>query len=406
MVATPEKFKELILNIKNEEIDAEAIKLLLAEYDEQSGLESVPTRSVSGLLKLIKEKGISFSFDSTLSPAYVLKQWIGSKPAGSNEEADDKAREDSHIEGGDSDNDSETPPSRAKKSKKRKLSRSGKSSKSRSKKARRSSSNSANLLDSLRNAASVESPSDSGSDSEASSFTKEKRKKRKASVPSSSSSSGDDSSSSSKSSSDSDDRIDRTQAALRPVAKAKRQMKLLCDKKESKNLYGGFTARALNITAYVASIKFRSMRNKREAETLGRTIDFIADQYGKKAITQMDACEVLLRRFTAVLHADSSTWEFATNFEECPEGPFVGVKMLSRVKKMAKLAGVRPPAMRFAPSLNESWRPNPEPARPSSDSWRNNSDRRREDRDHQKRPHRRLQGTRVQAPSRPNPDEE
>ena len=60
MVATPEKFKELFSNIKNEEIDVEAIKLLVADFDEQIGLESVPTRSVSGLLKLIKERVFLF----------------------------------------------------------------------------------------------------------------------------------------------------------------------------------------------------------------------------------------------------------------------------------------------------------------------------------------------------------
>ena len=346
--------------------------------------------------------------DSSLAPSYVLKQWCSPPPGGSDEETAGKGSKDVPEDGSESESSRDSTSKRRKKqkSKKWKSKRSpSRSSRSKGKRSKCHGSSSSNILETLRDAAEVNTAADSGSDSDVSSFTKERRKKRRPPHPSSSSSS--DSDSSSRSSSESSDAKEKPQeGTLRAVPKCLRQMKLLCDKKESRNLFGGFIARAMNITAYVATLKFRSMRNKREAETLGRTIDFIVDQYGKRAISRMDACEVLLRRFTAVLHADTSTWEFATNFEECPEGPFVGAKMYSRVKKMAKLAGVRPPAMKMSHPPTDSWRPPQEFTRTNSDSWRSNSDRRRDERDGNKKNNRRLQGTRVSAPSRPTPDEE
>ena len=408
MVATSEKFKELFNNVKKDETDEETSKILVAAYEREEGLESVPTRSLRALIKSLKEKAFSFLDDNTLSPSYVLKKWLEPEQGPSEEDEPDKTPNQAPEKESDHNDSQDSEAHRRKKtSKKRKAKRSPhQSARTKSKKSKRQGSNSSNLLDPLRDAAGVESLSDSGSNSDASSFTKERRKKRRARQASPSSDSDSDSSTSSSSSGSSGGDHDHHQATLRPVPKKNRQMRLLCDKKESKNLYGGFIARAMNITAYVATLKFKSMRNKREAETLGRTIDFIVDQYGKKAIVHMDACEVLLRRFTAVLHADSSTWEFATNFEECPEGPFVGVKMYSRVKKMARLAGVRAPAMKMSQPQSDPWRQPHEFSRNNSEPWRHNQDRRKEERDYNKKSNRRLQGTRVQAPSRPTADEE
>ena len=118
-------------------------------------------------------------------------------------------------------------------------------------------------------------------------------------------------------------------------------------KREAKNLFRGFVARAMNVSAYTATLSFGSIRKRREAQTLARAVDFFVDQFGVKAVGKIDALEVLLRRYTAVLHAETSTWEFATCFEESPEGPFVEAKIFNRVKKMAKLQGVPAQAMRL-----------------------------------------------------------
>ena len=123
-------------------------------------------------------------------------------------------------------------------------------------------------------------------------------------------------------------------------------MRLLCDKREAKNLFRGFVARAMNTSAYTATLSSNLIRNRREAETLARAIDFFVDQFGTDAVGKVDALEVLLRRFTAVLHAETSTWEFATCFEESPEGPLVEAKLFNRVKKMAKLQAIPAQAMR------------------------------------------------------------
>jgi hypothetical protein len=408
MVATPEKFKELCTNAKSDDLDEKATKQLVAAYEEEEGLETVPVRPLKTFLKFLKEKGFSLPDDSSLAPFNVLKQWCLSPTPGSDEESVEKESNDLPIDENGSNSSKDSAARRRRHSKKRKHKRSpSRSARSKAKRSKRHGAGSSNIFESLRDAASGNTSVDSGTDSDLSSFTKERRKKRRP-PPHASSSSSDSGSVSSPSSSDSSGEREKPQEeTLRAIPRRQRQMKLLCDRKESKNLFGGFIARAMNVTAYVATLKFRSMRNKREAETLGRTIDFIVDQYGKKAISHMDACEVLLRRFTAVLHADSSTWEFATNFEECPEGPFVGARMYSRVKKMAKLAGVRPPAMRMTHPPTDSWRPQQDLSRANPEPWRGNFDRRKEERDPNKKPNRRLQGTRVMAaPSRPTPDDE
>ena len=50
-----------------------------------------------------------------------------------------------------------------------------------------------------------------------------------------------------------------------------------------------------------------------------------------EAVGKVDSLEVLVRRYTAVLHAETSTCEFTTCFES-PEGPFVEVKIFNRVE--------------------------------------------------------------------------
>ena len=202
-----------------------------------------------------------------------------------------------------------------------------------------------NVLPSLHAALGKE---DSGSsDSSDSTFTKERKRRNKRPIvlSSDSSSSESESSQSSKSVGSPDP---HARVSLRAVAKRHRAMRLLCEKREAKNLFRGFVARAMNVSAYTATLSFGSIRNRREAETLARTIDFFVDQFGVESIGKVDALEVLLRRYTAVLHAETSTWEFATCFEESPEGPFVEAKIFNRVKKMAKLQGVPAQAMRPA----------------------------------------------------------
>ena len=255
MVATPEKFRDLFASVKSDDLDEQAIKTLVAAYEEDEGLETVPIRPLRNLLKLLKEKGFSFTEDSSLAPSYVLKQWC-TPPLGEAEGGPaEKGPKDVPEEGSGSDSSRDLAEKRRKKqkSKKRKAKRSpSRPSNSKGKRSKRHGSSSSNILESLREAAGNTS-ADSGSDSDLSSFTKERRKKRSPPHPSSSSSS--DSDSSSRSSSESSDAKEKPQeGTLRAVPKRLRQMKLLCDKKESKNLFGGFIARAMNMWPRSSSV--------------------------------------------------------------------------------------------------------------------------------------------------------
>ena len=90
MVATSEKFKELFNNVKKDETDEETSKILVAAYEREEGLESVPTRSLRALIKSLKEKAFSFLDDNTLSPSYVLKKWLEPEQGPSEEDEPDK----------------------------------------------------------------------------------------------------------------------------------------------------------------------------------------------------------------------------------------------------------------------------------------------------------------------------
>ena len=97
-----------------------------------------------------------------------------------------------------------------------------------------------------------------------------------------------------------------------------------------------------------------------------------------------------MRRYTAVLHAETSTWEFATCFEESPEGPFVEAKIFNRVKKMAKLQGIPAQAMR--------------PAGQAQGGKEDHGTKRRVT-GKKTFPNRKMEGSRVTAATRPPKDE-
>ena len=344
MVATPEPFKALAKKIQKKNINEEDAKLLIAEYETEYSLDQVPAKALRGVIRTCRNKGAQLLGDPALEPAFVLKQWMGleidppvDEEGGSEPEPEGDGvseKEPSNEESGDSE-----PEERDPKPKKNPRKRNRKSGRKGSAAGRPA----ANLLSALQDG--LGQGVDSGSASSESTYTRERKKRnRKAILLSSDSSSESDSSLSSLSTAphDLEDRV-----SLKSVARNRRAMRLLCEKRESKNLYRGFVARAMNVSAYTATLTFGSIRNKREAETLARAVDFFVDQFGLAAVGKVDALEVLLRRYTAVLHAETSCWEFATCFEESPEGPFVEAKIFSRVKKMARLQGVPAQAMRL-----------------------------------------------------------
>ena len=388
MVATPEPFKALAKKIQKKKINEEEAKLLIAEYETEYGLDKVPAKALRGVIKTCRNKGAHVLADPALEPSFILKQWMGIEldlPRDEEQESNPKEDEESEVEPSEEESDEPEPKEKEQKSKNNSRKRNRKSGRKGP-----AAGKPANLLSALQDG--LGQGVDSGSASSESTYTRERRKRNKRTIVLSSDSSSESDSSLSSFSTAPLDVADRV--SLKSVAKSRRAMRLLCDKRESKNLYRGFVARAMNVSAYTATLTFGSIRNRREAETLARAVDLFVDQFGSGAVGKVDALEVLLRRYTAVLHAETSCWEFATCFEESPEGPFVEAKIFSRVKKIARLQGVPAQAMRQGVQGQGG----------------------REDQGH--RPHRgkpanrkgfssrRLEGNRVTAPVRPSKDDQ
>ena len=385
MVATPEEFKILAKKLQKKRIDEAAAKEMIGEYEREFGLERVPAKALRGVIKTCKGKGAHFLADPALEPTFVLLQWMG-LPTNSPSQ---KSKSDSESSGEpepkedepETEPDESQKPEKPKRKQKRSKNDEPKAKAPRHKKAK------TNVLPSLHAALGKE---DSGSsDSSDSTFTKERKRRNKRPIvlSSDSSSSESESSQSSKSVGSPDP---HARVSLRAVAKRHRAMRLLCEKREAKNLFRGFVARAMNTSAYTATLTFGSIRNRREAETLARAIDFFVDQFGAEAVGKVDAMEVLLRRYTAVLHAENSTWEFATCFEESPEGPFVEAKIFNRVKKMAKLQGIPVQAMRPAGQAQGGREDGPKRLKATGKK---------------SFPNRKMEGSRVIAANRPPKDE-
>ena len=357
---------------------------LITEYETEFGLDKVPAKALRGIIKTCRGKGAQLLADPALEPSYVLMQWMGLKhdsPSEKSKEDSEKPEESQPEDEGDDESEPNEEEQPKKKKKGVKRSRKAEKPKPRRKKS------SANILPTLQAALTEEDSGTSGSSE--STFTKERRKRnRRAIVLSSDSSRSETESSASSRSRESGSTSARV--SLKAVAKRHRAMRLLCEKREAKNLFRGFVARAMNVSAYTATLSFGSIRNRREAETLARTIDFFVDQFGVESIGKVDALEVLLRRYTAVLHAETSTWEFATCFEESPEGPFVEAKIFNRVKKMAKLQGVPAQAMRPAGQVQGG--------KADEGSKRKTTGKK-------SFPNRRMEGNRVTTATRPPKDE-
>jgi hypothetical protein len=114
---------------------------------------------------------------------------------------------------------------------------------------------------------------------------------------------------------------------------------------------GGYLAQAQNLSAFVATTRFITRRNKREAQVLARAIDFIVDQLGMAAVSKLDAMEILLRRLAAVLYAEKTgDWDTAKWFEEQPDGVVVEQAFFQEARKLARLNTV---ATGFPEARNE-----------------------------------------------------
>ena len=386
MVATPDSFKILAKRLQKKNIDESAAKELIGEYETEFGLDKVPAKALRGIIKTCKGKGAQLLADPALEPYYVIMQWMGLSHNSPSEKSEEESEHSDHQEPKEDESEEAEPEEdqQPEKAKKKSVKRSKKTG-SKSKPPRKRSKG--NVLPPLK--AAVEGYDSGTSGSSQSTFTKERRKRnRRPIVLSSDSSSSEEGSSSSSTSRESE--APPATFSLKSVAKRHRAMRLLCEKREAKNLFRGFVARAMNTSAYTATLSFGSIRNRREAETLARSIDFFVDQFGVEAVGKVDALEVLLRRYTAVLHAETSTWEFATCFEESPEGPFVEAKIFNRVKKMAKLQGVPAQAMRLVGQVQ---------------GGKEDQGQKRKGAGKKTFPNRKMEGSRVTAATRPPKDE-
>jgi hypothetical protein len=122
-----------------------------------------------------------------------------------------------------------------------------------------------------------------------------------------------------------------------------RRLHLQCSERWGSDLLATVLAQAGSATSFIAGLDFRhgSKRNEREALALARMIDLTLDEFENThglMPTNLDFLEVMLRRFFAVVQAetDAGSWELATLIEETPDGVCIPTKFYSRLKKMSK----------------------------------------------------------------------
>jgi hypothetical protein len=141
------------------------------------------------------------------------------------------------------------------------------------------------------------------------------------------------------SSSSKDFSIDPKNVKLQSHA-SRRVLRLHQAEREGMGVYRSILRAAISASAYVRGITWVQTRNKHEAMTLARVVDVYVDMFGAAPLSRDDHMEVLLRRLSAVVHADSvGNWEEATGLEESPEGLMTAhsMRMMRTARKIAKV---------------------------------------------------------------------
>ncbi len=110
--------------------------------------------------------------------------------------------------------------------------------------------------------------------------------------------------------------------------------------REANNMHQSIKAHHRSMQTYVQSTDFLDNRNKKEAQSLARTLDLFLDQYGDKQVAEVDCLETIFRRLEAVIYADwSGDWETASQIEELPERWSAGSHaMIMGARKAARIS--------------------------------------------------------------------
>ena len=98
MVATPESFKILAKKVQRKDVDEASARELIAEYEDDHGLDEVPAKALRGVIKSCKTKGAQLLADPALEPAYVLKQWLGLPSDVPSDRSKEESEESEHVE--------------------------------------------------------------------------------------------------------------------------------------------------------------------------------------------------------------------------------------------------------------------------------------------------------------------
>ena len=104
---------------------------------------------------------------------------------------------------------------------------------------------------------------------------------------------------------------------------------------------GSMLRRALTnyptVSAYVESKVLKQLRNQREAQVLGRSVDCLIDEFGIMKAKDSKAVEVLMRRLAAILMAErTGSWEAAEELVR-EDNDLLDERTMKRIRKSAKL---------------------------------------------------------------------
>lgn len=117
-------------------------------------------------------------------------------------------------------------------------------------------------------------------------------------------------------------------------------MELMVDERITEETLLNIFSTASTVSGYVEAARYSNTRNRKEAKTIARTLDFLLADLGLKEVLKIRASEVLIRRLAAIHEAErTGDWNVASEVEETTLGrEMISQSIRRRMLRSARLA--------------------------------------------------------------------
>ena len=117
-------------------------------------------------------------------------------------------------------------------------------------------------------------------------------------------------------------------------------MELMVDERITEETLLNIFSTASTVSGYVEAARYSNTRNRKEAKTIARTLDFLLADLGLKEVLKIRASEVLIRRLAAINEAErTGDWNVASEVEETTMGrEMISQSVRRRMLRSARLA--------------------------------------------------------------------